>query len=157
MKSRLSGGMLAAAIALAALSGAARADDFTCSNATLQGEYAFGVTNFTAPQIHVAAGIVFFDGKGNTTQRDYRGNSTPVEFSPPGQEVGKYQVSPDCTGIEETQVASGTVTVLFVISDGGRHIHEVVASLIPTGSTQSVPVQTSADAWKVAPEQNQQQ
>jgi hypothetical protein len=47
--------------------------------------------------------------------------------------------------------------VLFVISDGGRHIHEVVASLTPTGSTQPVPVQTSADDWKVAPEQNQQQ
>jgi hypothetical protein len=41
-------GMLAAAIALPALGGAARAggsDDFGCPNATLKGLYAFGVTN----------------------------------------------------------------------------------------------------------------
>jgi hypothetical protein len=144
---------------LPALSGAAWADDFTCSNATLQGEYAFGVTNYNAPQIHVAAGIKYFDGKGNMKQQDYRGDTTPIKLSDPGQETGQYQVSSNCSGIEETQVANGTVTVLFVISDGGRHIHEVVASLIPTGSTQPVPVQTSADAWKVAPDsgtQNQQ-
>jgi hypothetical protein len=147
--------MLAAAIALPALSGAAWADDFTCSNATLQGEYAFGVTNFNAPQIHVAAGIKFFDGNGNLIQHDYRGNTSPVALS--GEETGTYQVSSDCSGTLTTQVAGGTVTVLFVISDGGRHIHEVVASLIPAGSIQSVPVQTSADDWKVAPEQNQQQ
>jgi hypothetical protein len=157
MKSWLSGGMLAATIALPALSGAAWADDFTCSDATLQGEYAFGVTNYNAPQIHVAAGIKFFDGKGNMTQQDYRGDTTPVKLSDPGQETGQYQVSSNCSGILVTQVASGTVEVLFVISDGGRHIHEVVASLTPTGSMTPVPVQTSADDWKVAPEQNQQQ
>jgi hypothetical protein len=151
-------GMLAAAIMLPTLGGAAWADDFKCSNATLQGEYAFAVTNYNAPQIHVSLGIKFFDGKGNMKQQDYRGNSTPPEFSPPGQEVGKYQVNPDCTGVLETQVASGVVDVLFVISNGGRHIHEVVSSFIPTGSTTSVPVQTSADDWKVAPaEQDQQQ
>ena len=52
MKSWFSGGMLAAAIALPALSGAAWAggsDDFGCSNATLKGEYAFGVTAYTPP------------------------------------------------------------------------------------------------------------
>src|SRR5215472_2574925 len=153
MKSRLSGGMLAAAIALAALSGAARADDFTCSNATLQGEYAFGVTNFNAPQTHVGVGIKFFDGNGNLIQHDYRGNTSPVALS--GEETGTYQVSSDCSGTLTTQVAGGTVTVLFVISDGGRHIHEVVGSLTAAGS--NVPVQTIADDWKVAPEQNQQQ
>jgi hypothetical protein len=155
MKSWASGGMLAATIALPALSGVAWAHDFACSNATLQGEYAFGVTNFNAPQIHVAAGIKFFDGNGNLIQHDYRGNTSPVELS--GEETGTYQVSSDCSGTLTTQTAGGSVVVLFVISDGGRHIHEVVASLTPPGSTQSVPVQTSADDWKVAPEQNQQQ
>ena len=149
-------GMLATAIILPALGGAAWADDVSCSNATLQGQYAFGVTNFNAPQIHVAAGIKVFDGKGNSTQRDYRGGTTPIELSPPGQEVGVYKVNPDCSGIEETQVAAGTIQALFVISDGGRHFHEVVGQLIPAGSTQPIPVQTSADAWKVAPEQDQQ-
>jgi hypothetical protein len=150
-------GMLAAAIMLPALNAAAWADDFSCSNATLQGEYSFAVTNYNAPQIHVALGIKHFDGKGNMIQQDYRGNTTPIEFSPPGQETGTYQVSPDCTGELKTQVSGGVVDVLFVISNGGHHIREVVASLMPTGSTQSIPVQTSADDWKVAPYQEDQQ
>ena len=94
--------MLAAAIALPALSGVARADDFGCSNATLNGEYAFGVTSYTSnyPPT-VVAGVKFFDGEGNLTQRDYAGNSVPAQFSPttgPHQERGTYQVDPDCTG-----------------------------------------------------------
>ena len=98
MKSWLFQGMLTAAIALPALSGVARAgvtDDYGCSNATLKGEYAFGVTNLTIPQ--VVAGIKVFDGNGNLTQRDYIGNSVPAEFAPPGQERGTYTVNPDCT------------------------------------------------------------
>ena len=67
-----------AAIALLALSGAAWAggsDDFGCSNATLKGEYAFGVTAYTPPGLPggppmVVAGIRNYDGKGNFTQRD---------------------------------------------------------------------------------------
>ena len=99
MKSWLFQGMLTAAIALPALSGAAWAggsDDYGCSNGTLKGEYAFGVTNLTIPQ--VVAGIKVFDGNGNLTQRDYIGNSVPAEFAPPGQERGTYTVNPDCTG-----------------------------------------------------------
>ena len=49
MKRWLFQGMLAVAIALPALSGVAWAggtDDFGCSNATLKGEYAFGVTDY---------------------------------------------------------------------------------------------------------------
>jgi hypothetical protein len=164
MKNWLFKGMLTAAIALPALSGAAWAQDFGCSNATLQGEYAFGVTNLTTPR--VAAGIKVFDGYGTLTQRDYRGNSSPVEFTPPGQEVGTYKVSPDCTGSMKILLnfpnvppgtSSGEIDILFVISDGGRHIHEVVSSQTPPGSTGPVPVQTSADDWKVASEQDQQQ
>ncbi len=49
-------------------------------------------------------------------------------------------------------LAEGTIHVLFVISDGGRHIREVVSP--PLGSTIPIPVQTSADDWKVASEQN---
>jgi hypothetical protein len=51
-------GMLAAAVALPALSGTAWAggsDDFGCSNATLKGEYAFGVTNYVGNPIVVVA------------------------------------------------------------------------------------------------------
>jgi hypothetical protein len=165
MKGRLFQRMLTTAIALPALSVAAwagGADDFGCSNATLKGEYAFGVTNLTTPR--VAAGIKVFDGNGNLTQRDYRGNSSPAEFAPPGQEKGTYQVSPDCTGsmvinlnelgVPPVTTHGGVINILFVISDGGRHIHEVVSQQTPPGSTGPVPIQTSADDWKVASEQN---
>ena len=165
MKGWLTRATLLAAIALPALGSTARAggsDDFGCSNATLKGEYAFGVTNLTTPQ--VVAGIKVFDGNGNLTQRDYRGYSTPAEFAPKGQETGTYTVNSDCTGsmvinlnafgVPPVTTQGGMIGILFVISDGGRHIHEVVSENIPPGAHGPVPVQTSADDWKVASEQN---
>jgi hypothetical protein len=156
--------ILAAAIALPALSGAAWAGgaaDFGCSNATLKGEYAFGVTNLTIPQ--VVAGIKVFDGNGNLTQRDYIGNSLPAEFAPPGQEQGTYTVNPDCTGsmvinlnVPGAPPPNGVIQILFVISDGGRHIHEVVSQITQPFSSAPEPVQTSADDWKVASERDNQ-
>ena len=165
MKRWLCNKILAVAIALPALSAVAWAggsDDFGCSNATLKGEYAFGVTNFTIPQ--VVAGIKVFDGNGNLTQRDYIGNSVPAEFAPPGQETGTYTVNPDCTGsmvinlnVPGAPPPNGVIQILFVISNGGRHVHEVVSQLTPPFSSAPEPVQTSADDWKVASEQDQQQ
>jgi len=157
-------GMLAAAIALPALSGAAWAgesDDFGCSNATLEGEYAFGVTTY-APTPGVVAGVKFFDGQGNLTQRDYIGDSVPAEFAPPGQETGTYIVNRDCTGSMVINLnvpvfpvgARGVIKILFVISNGGRHIHEVVSEFYPPGFTTAPPIQTSADDWKVASERD---
>jgi hypothetical protein len=64
MKSRLLQRMLTTAIALPALSAAALAggaEDFGCSNATLKGEYAFGVTNYAFPL--VVAGSEFTTAK----------------------------------------------------------------------------------------------
>jgi hypothetical protein len=163
MKRWLSKEILAATIVLPALSGAAWAggsDDFGCSNATLKGEYAFGVTNLTIPR--VVAGIKVFDGNGNLTQRDYIGDSSPAEFAPAGQESGTYTVTSDCTGSMVINLnvppsflppgtSTGVINILFVISDGGRHIHEVVSESTPPGSTTGPqPVQTSADDWKVA-------
>jgi hypothetical protein len=167
MKSWLLKRMLAAAIALPGLSGAAWAggsSDFGCSNATLQGEYAFGVTTYTASYTNglpqVVAGVKFFDGKGNLTQRDYAGNSVPAEFAPPGQEKGTYQVNPDCTGSMVINLnapvptgSTGVINILFVISDGGRHIHEVVSEFTPPGASGPAADQTSADDWAVASDQ----
>ena len=161
--------LVAVAIALPALSGAARAGgtDDGCSNATLQGEYAFGVTAYTPPghpsgPPGVVAGIKVFDGNGNLTQRDYSGNSVPAEFAPPGQETGTYTVNPDCTGsmvvnlnVPGAARPNGVIEILFVISDGGRHIHEVVSQFTPPFSSTSQPTQTSADDWKVASEGQQ--
>jgi hypothetical protein len=154
-----------AAIAALVLSGPAWAggsNDFGCSNATLQGEYAFGVTNYGNP-IVVVAGIEVFDGNGNFTQRNYGGDSSPAEFSPPGQETGTYTVNPDCTGSMVINLnvpgvpagtSSGVIHTLFVISNGGRRIHDVVSEFTPLGSTGPASTQTSSDAWKVASEQN---
>jgi hypothetical protein len=158
MKRWISKGTLVAAIVLPALTCAARAgdtDNYGCSNATFKGEYAFGVTNFTIPQ--VVAGIKVFDGNGNLTQRDYIGDSVPAEFAPQGQERGTYTVNPDCTGsmvinlnVPGAPPPNGVIQILFVISDGGRHIHEVVSQLTPPFSSGPEPVQTSADDWRVA-------
>ena len=162
MKRWLLVGVMGIGIAVPALSGVARAggpDDFGCSNATLKGEYAFGVTNHVGNPIVVVAGIEVFDGNGNFTQRDYGGDSVPAEFSPPGQEKGTYQVDPDCTGSMVINLnvpgvpagtSSGVIHTLFVISNGGRHIHDVVSEFTPPGSTGPVSTQTSSDAWKVA-------
>jgi hypothetical protein len=167
MKSWLFQGMLAAAIALPALSGVARAggtDDFGCSKATLKGEYAFGVTDYTLPQ--VVTGIKIFDGNGNFSQRDYIGDSLRTmnqeEFAPKGQEKGAYTVNSDCTGSMVINLnapvpvgSTGVINIMFVISDGGRHIHEVVSEFTPPGSTTGPqPTQTSADDWKVASEKD---
>jgi hypothetical protein len=170
MKNWFCKGMLTAAIALAALSGVAWAggtNDYGCSNATLKGEYAFGGTAYTPAGLpngppQVFAGIRVYDGNGNFTQRDYIGDSVPAEFAPPGQETGTYTVNPDCTGSDELDInapvpsgSTGVIKVLFVISDGGRHIHEVVSELTPPGSTTGpAPTQTSVDVWKIASEQN---
>jgi hypothetical protein len=177
MKSWLLGEMFAAAIALPALGGAAWAggtDDFGCSKATLKGEYAFGVTNYTPapppsppPPTEVVTGIKVFDGQGNLTQRDYAGdNLAGDDFAPPGQEKGTYQVNSDCTGSMVINLnvpnvpaglSSGVINIKFVISDGGRHIHEVVSAFYPPFSSTTVPAptQTSADDWKVASNQEQ--
>jgi hypothetical protein len=173
MNSQLCAGILAAAIALSPVSGPAWAggsDDFGCSNATLKGEYAFGVTAYTPPGLpngppSVTAGIKVFDGQGGLTQRDYRGDSLrttgQTDFAPNGQETGTYTVNPNCTGsmvidLNVPQVppgtSSGVLEIRFVISDGGRHIHEVVAEFTPPGFTEPQPTQTSADDWKVASE-----
>ena len=50
--------------------------------------------------------------------------------------------------------SSGVIEIAFVISDGGRHIHEVVAEFTPPGFTEPQPTQTSADDWKVASDRN---
>ena len=173
-KSRLCGGLITTAIAMLALSGVARAggtDDFGCSNATLKGEYAFGVTAYTSASlpnsppyvVGVVNGIKVFDGHGNLTQRDYQGgNNAGPDFSPRGREKGTYTVNSDCTGsmvinlnAPVTSGSTGVINIMFVISNGGRHIHEVVSEFIPPGASGPVSNQTSADDWKVASEQEQ--
>ena len=116
---------------------------------------------FADPVAGVVAGVKFFDGKGHLTQRDYRGGSVPAQFAPPRQEKGTYTVNPDCTGSMAIDLnapvptgSTGMINILFVISDGGRHIHEVVSKFIPPGLRTPARLQTSADDWKVASERD---
>ena len=174
MKRWLAKATLLAAMAFPAASGAARAggtDDYGCSNATLKGEYAFGVTSYTSASlpnsppyvVTVVNGIKVFDGHGNLTQRDYQGdNIAGDDFAPPGQEKGTYTVNSDCTGsmvinlnAPVTSGSTGVINIMFVISNGGRHIHEVVSEFTPPGAFGPVSNQSSADDWKVASEQEQ--
>ena len=163
MKTSLRNALLVAAIASSVLSGAARADDSGCSNATLKGQYAFGVTGYTPPV--VVTGIKIFDGKGNFTQRDYQGDSLrtmgQTDFST--GETGTYTVNSNCTGSMvinlnvpgvPTGLSSGVIKIMFVISNGGRHIHEVVSEFTPPFSAAPVPTQTSANDWKVSSDED---
>jgi hypothetical protein len=50
----------------------------------------------------------------------------------------------------------GELEILFVISNGGRHIHEVVSQFTPPFSSGPAPIQTSADDWMVALAQDDQ-
>src|ERR1700730_6714883 len=156
MKSWRSKTMLGATIGLLALNGIARAggtDDFGCSNATLKGEYAFAVTAYTPPGLpdgppQVVAGIKTFDGKGKFTQRDYGGDNLrtrgQTDFST--GETGTYTVNSNCTAsaviklnVPVPQGSTGVIKSMFVISDGGRHFHEVVSEFIPPGFTTPQP------------------
>jgi hypothetical protein len=174
MKSWLWNGMIAAAIALPALGGVARAqsaDNDGCSNATLKGDYAFVVTSWSEPTgvlpwvPQVVIGIVNYDGNGNRTQIDYIGDSLRTRNTTAfGMgETGTYTVNPDCTGREQIQLnapnvppgtSHGVIDSVFVISGGGRSIHAVVAKAILPGATQAMPDQTRVDSWKVGSEQD---
>jgi hypothetical protein len=110
----------------------------------------------------VVNGIKVFDGQGKLTQRDYQGDNLAGPDFSPGREKGTYQVNSDCTGSMVINLnvpglpaglSSGVIEINFVISDGGRHIHEVVSQFTPPFQSAPVPTQTSADDWKVAYEQ----
>jgi hypothetical protein len=156
--------ILAAAIGLPALSGAAWAggsDDLGCSKATLQGAYAFSVLSVaSATGPGVVVGLGTFDGKGGFTQIDYPGDGQDgLSMTPPltafrtGQ-TGTYTVNPNCTGFQEINLGGGVGVVenAFVISNGGHSIDAVVAGFTRGGT--AVPDQALVHFSKVASEQN---
>jgi hypothetical protein len=156
--------MLAAAIALPGMSGTAWAggsDDLGCSKATLKGDYAFSVlTIVQAPPggPGVVVGLGTFDGKGGFKQIDFPGNgSTDIGLTAfrTGQ-TGSYTVNPNCTGFITIDLGAtvGTVTNAFVISNGGRAVHAVIAGFTAPGGTLVTPLQSRIDFWKVASEQD---
>jgi hypothetical protein len=79
------------------------AEPATCSNATLNGDYAFTITGqilAPAPAAGPVVGVALshFDGVGTRTQTDHvvHNGVTPVEEWRPGK--GPYLVNANCTG-----------------------------------------------------------
>jgi hypothetical protein len=168
MKSWLSRAMLAAAIALPALSGVARAQDNDgCSNATLKGDYAFAVTGWSLSPAQLwvpefIVGIAQFDGKGKFTQVDYPADglrTMGLTGFRTGQ-TGTYAVRADCTGGGELDLnvggvgtGHGVIKLAFVVSNGGRSVHAVVSGSTSPFATQPEIGQVRTDFWKVGSEQ----
>jgi len=145
-------------------------DNDGCSDATLKGDYA---TTISAQilngdgtlSIRNGVSIKNFDGRGNITFIDYVASLTLSRVPPGGIDLnpafrvgltGTYHVNADCTGTAEEDfppppgVSSGQeIKLMFVLSDHGREIHEVVASLVPAGSQTPVPVLIHADGTRL--------
>jgi hypothetical protein len=165
MKSRFLKGMMSAAIALPALSGAAWAggsDDLGCSNGTLQGNYAFSVLTIVAsspPGPGVVVGLGTFDGRGGFTQIDYPGNGG-TDLNPPLDEKfrtgqsGSYTVNRNCTGFMTINLGAtvGVTENAFVISNGGRAIRAVIAKFTAPNGALATPLQSRIDFWQVESE-----
>jgi hypothetical protein len=116
--------MVAVTALALAISPTAKADDKGCTNATVQGTFAYTSTGYiTAPPAiagpFAETGTQAFDGKGGTTAAvtlSQNGNIIPVTVT------GTYTVNPDCTGTMTLQVSpiDVTVHVFFVIDDAGN-------------------------------------
>lgn len=155
-------------IAVSALGGVAQAggsDDLGCSNATLNGDYAFSVLTIFAtspPGPGVVVGLAMFDGRGGFTQIDYPGNGGTdlgLDKNFRTGQTGSYTVNRNCTGFITIDLGAtvGTVTNAFVISNGGRSIHAVIAAFTAPNGALVTPLQSRIDFWEVASEENQQQ
>jgi hypothetical protein len=136
---------LAAVAAIVAMTGAAQA---TCSNGTIQGDWAFTVHgNHFAPDGTTSTlrvdgvGIISFDGMGNLVQEDFVvGNGTQLPggaTNPSGfhtGETGSYKISSDCTGVANIVFGPGNeVELALVISKAARSIHTVVSAVLVNG------------------------
>jgi len=145
MKTWICKWMLATAVALLAVSGAARADDKdkekeVCSLATLQGDYGFTISGQIlggmSPGPVNGVALTTFDGQGGLTQTDFVVKSG-APAGPPSAfrtgETGSYTVNSDCTGTATIHFPEATppqeVVLMFVIVNHGRGIRTVVAAL----------------------------
>ncbi|HKO11450.1 MAG TPA: hypothetical protein VJV22_05750 [Acidobacteriaceae bacterium] len=153
--------------AVAALYGSAAAAE--CSNATLDGQYAFTVRgeSMTPNGLSITNGVAMtrFDGAGHLTQVDFvldNGLPSPGPVNAAGfhnHETGSYSVNSDCTGRAEIDgpappgLARGVVIqLMFVLSNHGRAIHTVVVGITPPGAPGPVPTSVHSDGYKVGGE-----
>jgi hypothetical protein len=139
----------------------------SCSDRTLNGDYAFRVSGevFTQNGLVYRDGVAMthFDGNGGLTQVDWvmaNGVAVPGPLDQNGfhdNETGSYNVYANCTGDAEIDFpipphgTSGAVIKLkFVIGDRGSALHTIVYSLTPPNTTQPVPANIHSDAVKVS-------
>jgi hypothetical protein len=137
-------------VAFAAMVVTAGAAQARCSNATIQGDWAFTVHGnlLTPPDgaISIArvdgVGIITFDGFGNLRQQDFivaNGvHPDPKEFHK-GQS-GNYQIGADCTGFAHIDFPAdqSSLELALVISKTARSIHTVVFDGVPAGVLRQV-------------------
>jgi hypothetical protein len=129
MKFRVS--LLMLALVLAA-SSTLTAHASGCSNATLNGSYAFTIHGTIVPQDGSAPLLVdglaktTFDGRGNLTQLDavaVNGNMAPGW----ALNTGTYSLNADCTGtMTVTNGAMQPVHLQLIVSQSGNTIHDMV-------------------------------
>ena len=167
-------------LAVGAAAYAQAGDNDGCSNETLHGDYALRVSGqiFNAQGVVVAQrdaiDMVEYDGAGGFTQKDFAyangvlvpGPADSTDFHI--DEGGNYTVNPDCTGKATIRFAAppglgalgAVIEVMFVLSDHGRIIHQIVSSLmppvpapgLPAGATRvAVPANIHADGEKLGP------
>src|SRR5271163_3630018 len=121
---------LAAVAALAFnIAPAAKAANKGCSNASLNGTFAYTSTGFIAAPPEIAGPLVevgtqTFDGNGGTTAAatlSQNGNILPITVT------GTYTVSPDCTGTFTLQVSpiDVTVHVFFVLDSSASEFQAI--------------------------------
>ena len=100
----------------------AKADDKGCSNASLQGTFAYTSTGTITAPPDIAGpigevGTQTFDGVGGTTATatlSSNGTIVPLTIT------GTYAVNPDCTGTFTLQIAPGIAShFFFVIANNG--------------------------------------
>ena len=110
------------------------AQDRACSNATLQGAYAFDVVGVfvDAPTPLPLRGVAVtqFDGAGSLTQVDhvvFNGTPPPVDWT---AGTGSYHINADCTGVMQIDIPGSPFSpVILRLSVGanGTHINTVVS------------------------------
>jgi hypothetical protein len=147
-------------------------DNDGCKLSTLKGDYALRISgqifNSIGAVVTQLDGIVMqhYDGAGNITQEGVVFANGVVVPGPTDSttgfhiiETGIYTVNPDCTGTVTVTVPSpglglsgAVIQVMFVLSNHGRTIHQIVSSLTPPGPAEkqvAVPANIHADGEKL--------
>jgi len=140
MTQRIRPGIVVAAFATALLVGLSaplRAQE-ACSDASLQGTYAFNVqgANVSNPSLppgaFAAVGRNTYDGKGQLKGSIVVGANGAII---PATYTGTYTVNADCSGVKTATLSIGAVVeFFFVVGDDRREIQMIATQAGPPGA-----------------------